>query len=182
MIGNVRLEKAHEKIAHLTPTELAYIAGIVDGEGNIGIYELKSRPNGRAKEYIGLFPRLCIANTDARLFGWLLPRLPGSRLYTYVGSLGRKKPCGRFVYDGARAAALCRMMLPYLTIKKIKAQLVVEFYEGNLTCGRGISMPTEERERRVGILRRMAKELEIGRDFDRAKWPTHEKMLKEHYI
>lgn len=57
-------------VKKLTPTQAAYFAGIVDGEGTISI--IKS-----TKSVGGLSPKLSVKNTDKKLIGWLMNNIGG---------------------------------------------------------------------------------------------------------
>lgn len=154
----------------LSPTELAYIAGIVDGEGSVGLYELTAQ-----RKYSGIICRVTVSNTDRSLFHWLLEKLPKARVY-WPRALAKRRPCGRLVYDGAKGAALCKLMLPYLTIKKRKAEIVVEMYEHSMNYQGFGGVPEEEKRRRKGLLEQLEYELLKGRNAPCAEWPSHQRV------
>ena len=56
---------------HITDNDLAYIAGIVDGEGSIAIKKVSY------KDYYYYYPCVAIYNTNDRLFEWLKSRIGG---------------------------------------------------------------------------------------------------------
>lgn len=61
-----------------TPTEWAYVAGIIDGEGSVGVlrYDTHKRRNPNAPYRWHFAPYLKIANTNLDLMEWLQQRLP----------------------------------------------------------------------------------------------------------
>ncbi len=58
-----------------TEAELAYFAGILDGEGCLSLDNLKVRVSGGHRLYHN--PCLRVSNTDARLIAWIQARFPG---------------------------------------------------------------------------------------------------------
>jgi len=95
-------------------TKLAYLAGLLDGEGSIGFIK-KIRP------------RVSVYNTDRKVMDWLVENVGGK-----VGqdSARGRVPCMRWSLDAARNVyGLCKAVLPYLIIKKHKAEEVMKFLE-----------------------------------------------------
>ena len=106
----------------LTAPELAYIAGIVDGEGHIG-YTRKWC--GKNLQY---GPRVGVVNQSEALIRWMDDRInwsirclnPDTSGYTWVY---------RPAIIGHAVAPLLRAMRPYLVIKGAQADLVIQFCE-----------------------------------------------------
>lgn len=149
-----RLNLARESFLHLSSEEVAYIAGIIDGEGSIGIYDITT--NKKGKRWHSVLVRITIANTCKDLFEWLIPRLPGCRVYWQAQT---RKPnhrmCGRLTLDGTKGIALCERLIPYLNIKRKQAEIAVRFYsEGNWTPGTRVSK--EEWGRREALRQEFA--------------------------
>jgi len=95
----------------LKPELLAYMAGIVDGEGTIVIEHLRTRD----------VPRIAIGMTDRAV--------PQLFVDAFGGSFRRKPPSGMGKKDiwywqivGRRAVQILTYLYPYLIIKKPKAQ------------------------------------------------------------
>ena len=104
----------------LTPGQAGYLAGLLDGEGSIIAMK---RADGTTKSY-----KVHIANT-------YLPTLHWCVAITGVGSVGMQTkhprqphylPCGAYKVHGTKAASLLRRLLPYLQIKREKAQRAIE--------------------------------------------------------
>lgn len=109
-------------------TDLAYMAGIVDGEGCFWIGEI---PKKEGDGYITAHYRglLKIDNTDARLLDWIDSVFSGTS-----SSRKRSTSTKRFernVYTwtatGDRLLDLCEQILPYLVIKKDHCQNIINF-------------------------------------------------------
>lgn len=104
-------------------TKLAYIAGLVDGEGCICIassFDKKSSINVSHQLVVR------INNTDERLISWLKSEIGGS-----VHCRGTRKQGWKVLYDwyvcSTNAATFLQAVLPYLIIKKTQAELALEF-------------------------------------------------------
>jgi len=100
----------------------AYLAGIIDGEGYIGICR---RYTGRAKKWSPAYSvRMSLSMTDrepVELFA-----------FTFGGSLRRRyrpphKPIWELTLTCRRAATVIRALLPYLRAKRRQAETVLAF-------------------------------------------------------
>lgn len=138
-----------------TPVELAYLAGIVDGEETIGIAMRKgtARTNYRA-----LFePRLQIANTDQKLIDWIRARFGGTLVRTPAKPPHQELLTLRWI--GQTARFLLKALEPYLVIKAERAALVIDAWSHDLGyIGNKAPIPDEvwqERERAYLRLRAM---------------------------
>ena len=103
---------------------LAYCAGIIDGEGCIGIYVRNPR-NGRSMRH----------ELKTQVNMQTIPAI--EMLKEYFGGLQnyrvKNKKTGAFCYQwriGDRKAYDClKILLPYLRVKKAEAKKAIEFYE-----------------------------------------------------
>lgn len=112
-----------------TQTELAYIAGIVDGEGTISLHgaNRKVRKTGSAFYY----PFVQIANTNKELIDWLDNRIPIShKIYAYKRNPEKQKPSYLIQIRGSYGVEFCKLVLPYLVCKKRQAEILLEYWEG----------------------------------------------------
>ncbi len=110
------------------PTDLAYFAGIVDGEGcfYIGLIPKKSGDGYASAHYRGL---LKVDNTAMILIDWL------NSIFSGTNSAQCKPVCkGQFrsqvyswIVTGDRLLDLCEQVLPYLTIKKRQCEIMIKF-------------------------------------------------------
>ena len=104
-----------------TPTELAYMAGIIDGEGCVYVPKAGSKwPS----------PQVIVSNTDLELLAWVQARF-GGRLYKASGrapmNRERTKDCFVVKWQGGPAtAAFLKPLLPYLIIKRVKAEAAIQ--------------------------------------------------------
>lgn len=103
-------------------TKVAYIAGILDGEGCI--YR-----NPQGKWIVG------ISNTNETLMSWLLESLPGSHVYTKKKDYkGRKVNC-YYWQIGSQPDILVFLhaMLPFVIVKREKIIQCLEELSGTFT-------------------------------------------------
>lgn len=124
-----------------TKIELAYLAGLIDGEGSIGLYETTS-PNAGWRNYgLNLIVNMCdIEGIE------LLRSIYGGHL-----SMRKKsKACHRQQYRlklGRHATYAClKDLLPYLRIKRLQAELAIQFAAtvgDHNRKGRGAKLPQE---------------------------------------
>lgn len=118
----------HERLAgrslNLSVAEAAYIAGIIDGEGWIGIHQLGK--NGGKTRRSGQF-RMCIdvASTNESIIRFLHSKLKGS--VTFSQAKGRNKEHWKWRCSSYIALFVLDAVLPYLIIKRRQAVLCRRF-------------------------------------------------------
>jgi hypothetical protein len=102
--------------------DLAYIAGIIDGEGSIGINKIKNY-NGTNTTYYRLLVQVCMV--EGCIPQWLC--------------------------DAFGAVSFLKVILPYLKIKKEQAEIAIEFQSQRMKSGgiegkRGQKFKTESEQ------------------------------------
>jgi hypothetical protein len=99
--------------------KLAYLAGIIDGEGNISIVKGNiKRPNFYFSGYVQ------VANTNKILINWLVENFKGKTCWESKPSPNSKLK-GYWVLKDC--SILLNSLLPFLILKKEQAKLVIEF-------------------------------------------------------
>lgn len=119
------------------PLDLAYAAGIVDGEGYIGITVNKR----------SIHCKVMVGMTDPEVPAWLMETFGGGlSFYPPRSSGGAKRGLHQWRVTGAKAEEFCRLLRPYLKVKHRQAELVLRFREdARLTFGaRRGRIPDEE--------------------------------------
>jgi len=114
------------------PIKLAYLAGIVDGEGSLCIYRVNpakynryQNPNFRSV--------LNISNTRKELFDWIeehfgnLNHSKKHRRSIFKKNSVHERWIYEWVIQGHRLVDICSQLLPYLVLKKRQAELIIEF-------------------------------------------------------
>ena len=117
-------------------TDLAYTAGIVDGEGTIGIYRIPHK-NGKASYILQVF----VGNTNEWLIQWLRFAFGGSIVYRPSLEDSNHKPSWVWRLTANKALRFLNLVYPYLRLKKPQADLAIKFQSPRLGQGHH---PTEE--------------------------------------
>ena len=108
-----------------TVAQLAYLAGIIDGEGSIYIGNFSSNPKTGTKNYQ---TSMEVTNTDANLINWLMENF-GGRRYMYTKAQLPKSSnleVHRWIVAGNLLTELCHLLMPYLIIKKRQAEIMIK--------------------------------------------------------
>ena len=107
--------------------DLAYIAGIVDGEGYVGIkkskaYKCQERatPGYHARIQVRMVDESAIQFLSSVLGGWYYPEKPHST---------KGKPLFCYQASDEKAAQILRHLLPFLRVKKAQALNVLALRE-----------------------------------------------------
>ena len=102
---------------------LAYLAGIIDGEGSVMI------KRHRVDSKRGFRFELAVSVTNTAL--WLLELLKlnfGGRIDRQKQKKPIHKPCWIWRIDGPSAESCLKALLPFLQLKKAQAELALEFH------------------------------------------------------
>lgn len=142
----------------MTNLQIAYLAGIIDGEGSIGLYS--KRPSDKDRHYVTL--QLSVVNTSKPLMKWLSANVP-------VGNVGRKagpktnhKEIFHWTASSSKAVEVLRLVLPYLVVKKAQAEVVIELWDFEQQNGvRPGIKPSEEVQSARRIAATKVKELKL---------------------
>jgi len=102
-------------------TLLAYVAGLVDGEGNIGLH--KSVSNSSVSYYT---VHVGIGNTNEWLIQFLKMNFGGS-ICLGTQQNENAKPIWRWEIRAKKAFEFLNMIIPYLQIKYPQAELAIKF-------------------------------------------------------
>lgn len=135
-----------DSLEELKDLEIAYIAGLIDGEGCISIV-FTSR-----KLYM---PSVQVIMTGQPVLEWL-----ANRLNVKCSKLNRKlaehhKTQYEVRLNGRRAVWLCMLMEPYLKEKHRQAQIVIEFGETYQTGYDSRSISSDTFDKRQQLKERM---------------------------
>ena len=128
---------------------LAYVAGLMDGEGSIVIAVSKpSSKNGR--KIPSHFLQVGIINTNREIINWLHDTFGGHISdNSHSTSRHNRRPCWAWRIMCNQAKEFLEKIYPFLKIKKQQAKLAIEFQEKRrgLTGRKSITMEQlKERE------------------------------------
>jgi hypothetical protein len=110
----------------LTETELAYIAGIVDGEGCIMLQKCTARASDA---YI--YPVVKVANTDFRLMDWLVKKIGAGAVQYRTRSNTGCKDVQHWTIASNQAIQFLKTIRPYLIVKAHQADVALAVWEEN---------------------------------------------------
>lgn len=122
-----------------TNETLNYLAGILDGEGSIGIEHLSPCKN-RKKDYYTC--RLCVVNTSLILVNWLKDNFKGQ--FDTRKRVANYKICYRWHIFGDDLENVLRAVEPFLKLKRKQAQLILQYRETVGKTGWNVSDETLE--------------------------------------
>jgi hypothetical protein len=125
----------------LSATDLAYLAGIIDGEGTIGIY----KGGGPYSYYL----RLIVTNSSLPLMKWVHAGVGGSFIKQRRDT-DRHAQIWYVILMQQRAAHLIRRCLPYIIVKRAQADNALEFIDEFVSSrGTGRAPSDQELARRI---------------------------------
>jgi hypothetical protein len=132
--------------------DIAYAAGLFDGEGCVRIRRLRREDRRGGIEHM-LLTEIC--NTHLKPIEWLIGHF-GGRVYrsSYADKRGYK-PLWRWTITGARAKPFLELIKPYTKIKEPQIAVALEFQEG-LSHGKPWGMTQEELDRREDCAKRLS--------------------------
>lgn len=110
-------------VINLDHLERSYIAGFFDGEGTIGI-RARKRTFKSTREYWECNVAVC--NTDEDIMRWLHSKI-GGYLSRHQHKNNRCRPNWLLKLRAHEARTVLPMILPYLRIKKLQAEVVMNF-------------------------------------------------------
>lgn len=130
--------------------ELAYLAGIIDGEGTVSIGLRTNQQGNRYHTFI-----LQVSSVDRPLTDWLCSTFGGS-VGIHRQSRGNYRALHRWSVRSRQGEAILRAVLPYLLLKRPQAELVLRL-RGTVCLGanRLSDEVRAEREAIVAELRRL---------------------------
>lgn len=140
-----------DPILSLTREELAYIAGLIDGEGCIRIGHVG--PKKRT-----LYLTLAVGMTHRGVIEWLRDKLSTGTIKVNNHTKIRENPRWRVQHlvrlHGKRAQLLCQALLPFMIVKKPHAEIALQF-PCDCRSGPLVQLDPDVRRLRAGLAARM---------------------------
>lgn len=109
-------------------TDLAYVAGIIDGEGYIGI--CKRHRKMYSKGYTFQLS-VSVCSTDEWLCTWLGFAFGGSVALRFPGN-SKHSPSWNWQIRTKQAGQFLKLIVPYLKIKRPQAEIAIKFQEAKV--------------------------------------------------
>lgn len=129
----------------MTDVELAYIAGLIDGEGNISIIQHMQQSSASGKRYrpetLGRKYKkhrrnvlvVGLGMTDAIIPVWLWMNF-GGNVYEAQPNEPNRKPVYKWNVRSTKALRLLEQVHPYLKLKRAQAEIGMEFQRKRVSC------------------------------------------------
>ena len=121
-----------------TIAQIAYLAGVIDGEGSIYIGNFSCNPKTGAKYYQ---TNMEVTNSSKELIDFLVNTF-GGLVNQYTENQSPKngrKPYWRWIATGERLNHLCELILPYLTAKTKQCEIMLKMRATYTAQGKGPS-------------------------------------------
>lgn len=136
--------KIHKTIRSKGVEDMAYLAGILDGEGTIGIYYHEKRNSYRVK--------ISVVNTYKPLIDWIASVFGG-----YIYQRNHMKWKTRYEWHlGEDSIELIRSLIPFLKVKKEQAIIAVDFRDNFKEKDKRFDFYLKMKELNSGISARLA--------------------------
>lgn len=105
---------------------LAYLAGVIDSDGSIGISRRNNVQNTHGYTYRGTVQLTWKKDEGTLKFVQMLKDMYGGYVGEHRGGFANKTLTVRYSADGKGAETIAKDTLPYLRLKKKQAELVIE--------------------------------------------------------
>lgn len=111
-----------------TIAELAYLAGIIDGEGSLTIGNYSSNKKSGVLHYQ---TTLQINNTDEGLIQWIHKTFGGNIVHYTAKQTPKNSRMAvfRWIANGERLTHICELILPYVIVKRRQVEIMLRMRE-----------------------------------------------------
>lgn len=132
------------------PEEVAYLAGLIDSDGYIGI--VKAKPNKAAGCINSAYTSTVnITNTSSKMMEWLVEKFGGKVYERKMPANSNWKQCYNWINTNQKARLLLEMVKDHLVVKKEQAHICLDLMNNWVTNKHGTSK--EELQRRERLYR-----------------------------
>ena len=108
-----------------TVSQIAYLSGIIDGEGSIYIGNFSCNKKTKVPYYQ---TNIQVTNTDKPLIDWLIQTFGGltSKRTAKQHTSNSRKQAYMWTASGDRVTHLCELILPYLIVKTKQCEIMIK--------------------------------------------------------
>ena len=123
--------QAKRKSGTVNQDDIAYMAGLFDGEGSVSYYQRKEKRKGKKKAYNFWIIRCEMSMTDEHVMKWFHETLGfGSlRKRLPIKSWEGKKPQWRWSCSHREALVFAKLMWPHTQVKLHKLEQIIDHYD-----------------------------------------------------
>jgi hypothetical protein len=122
-LAEKRLRLHTSKIKIMSPTEAAYLAGLIDSDG--GVFAFMKPNRGKAWPYAALF----VTNTNLKMIEWVMNATGAGSLYVSLrenSSHFGVRPMCRWDCGSQQAAVIAEQIKEYVVLKREQIDLLIE--------------------------------------------------------
>lgn len=145
-----------------TVADLAWAAGIIDGEGSIFVMTQKRKDRERDTNYI---LRVSVQSTDPYMTKELQSLWPAAE---FSVQRDKREECSntlKWQVNGKKATKFLKEILPFMRVKHKQAKLAIEFQETTKKHWKHMTPEDYENQRRLcGALKQAKVDLKIGKE------------------
>ena len=125
--------QAKRKSGTVNQDDIAYMAGLFDGEGSVSYYQRKEKRKGKKKAYNFWIIRCEMSMTDEHVMKWFHETLGfGSlRKRLPIKSWKGKKQQWRWACSHREALVFAKLMWPHTQVKLHKLEQIIDHYDTN---------------------------------------------------
>lgn len=139
---------------NISATQWAYLAGLIDGEGNVGVYRHENK-----KYWSSLYSaKIIITSTSEEVIAWLLNNIGGS-FWARSRKNSKWKHCYCWYPNMSDMLTVCHGVLPYAVIKREQIKLLMQYPFG---LGRGQSSTKSITDLKQKLYKRTLKLNKVG--------------------
>lgn len=137
--------------ANISETDKAYIAGLLDGEGSIGMFICNQKQLLTPTYYL----QVSITNTHKGVLVWLTALLGVGRLSEKLHGNKRWKRSYNWRLSGFAAGKFLECVYPYLRIKRLQAEIGIKYTPTLQKYTQRHRLTLQERHQREQLYREM---------------------------
>ena len=141
--------------------ELAYLAGLIDGEGCFDVKHMRVLNKKKQKLYNSLVPRLRISMTCLKTLQYVNTIFPANLINKTVKNTPNRKPQYEWCLEGEKLLTVLLLLKPYLVTKQEEAEVLLLF-PLHPPCGRN-GLPSHIVDKRIEIKNQLQKYKSKGR-------------------
>lgn len=104
----------------------AYLAGVIDSDGAIGISKRREKTNSHGYSYREIIQITWKKSPETFYLVNKLKSIYGGSVGEYVGGFDKTTTTVRYSADGKTAEKIAQDVLPYLVLKRHRAELLIE--------------------------------------------------------
>ncbi|MEV4576033.1 hypothetical protein AB0K16_22585 [Nonomuraea jabiensis] len=108
----------------LTVPQAAYLAGMLDADGHMGLYVHTSKPGANATYR----PSMNVSNTDLTLLNWIVETTGVGSVNKQRAETSTKRATFQWNCSVAAIAPLLEQMIEFMIVKRDRAELIIDYW------------------------------------------------------